>query len=187
MRHDGSKQSKLKSDYIKLLTVDGREFGIFFPDGSTVYQEYGGYSTYMLQDLNFIQSGSLWYVFVEGAREEAEYVFYQGEKTPVADMSKLKGKVDYTGQALQYGELGGDGTANFTANFDNKTIAGTISNSKTTVKLTADIKGNTFVNDGSKTGVQVDGAFFGNNAEELSGIYMGKNKDFAGAFGAKKQ
>ena len=43
------------------------------------------------------------------------------------------------------------------------------------------------MNDGSKTGVQVDGAFFGKNAEELSGIYMGKNKDFAGAFGAKKQ
>ena len=187
MRHDGSKQSKLKSDYIKLLTVDGREFGIFFPDGSTVYQEYGGYSTYMLQDLNFIQSGSLWYVFVEGAREEAEYVFYQGEKTPVADMSKLKGKVDYTGQALQYGELGGDGTANFTANFDNKTIAGTISNSKTTVKLTADIKGNTFVNDGSKTGVKVDGAFFGKNAEELSGVYLQKDGKFVGVFGAKKQ
>lgn len=77
------------------------------------------------------------------------------------------------------------GKSQFKADFDNKTIAGNISNDKTTIKLTADIKGNTFVSSGGETGVQVDGAFFGNNAEALSGIYLDKNKNFAGAFGAK--
>ena len=182
----GVKQVSVSSDDIYTLVVDGRQYSLGSPNimaGTFIdINQKASHSVISGTHLSHAKYG-----YWRDKQAGMEYFFYQGEKTPVADMSKLKGKVDYTGQALQYGELGGDGTANFTANFDNKTIAGTISNSKTTVKLTADIKGNTFVNDGSKTGVQVDGAFFGKNAEELSGIYMGKNKDFAGAFGAKKQ
>lgn len=188
-KDDSVKQVDVSSDNINQLLVNGQKFqlamsGITSGTFSDINQN-ASHSVISGTHLSHAKYGYWW-----DKQAGMEYFFYQGEKTPVANMSKLKGVVNYTGLSV-YGCADCNsqmikGNSQFKADFDNKTIAGTISNSKATVQLTADIKGNTFVNDGSKTGIQVDGAFFGNNAEELSGIYLDKNKNFAGAFGAKK-
>lgn len=114
-------------------------------------------------------------------------VFYQGHQTAESAMPKT-GTATYNGRAMTI--KNGRATTNldsqFTANFGNKTLNGTIKQGNTTLyNLSADIKGSSFA---SKAGASVatEGAFFGNNAQELGGIFYDPKTDTKGAFGAKK-
>ena len=76
-----------------------------------------------------------------------------------------------------------------TADFDQKTLVGDILTTDASGKgissaeINAKISGNTF--SGEKNGTKNQGAFFGQNANEIGGIYINENKGFAGAFVAK--
>ena len=76
-----------------------------------------------------------------------------------------------------------------TADFDQKTLVGDILTTDASGKgissaeIDAKISGNTF--SGEKNGTKNQGAFFGQNANEIGGIYINENKGFAGAFVAK--
>lgn len=172
--------TNLNANDINHLNIDGKVFhlsGGMSKDGFSYYSDDNYYG--QIGHLNYARYGYL------GKSSGIEYSFYQGERTPVANMPN-QGVVNYLGHYI-YGDAltTRKGRVEFKANFTEKTMIGT-SETNAALNFIADIKGNTFVNDGSKTGIQVDGAFFGNNAEELSGIYMDKNEKFAGAFGAKK-
>ena len=76
-----------------------------------------------------------------------------------------------------------------TADFDQKTLVGDILTTDASGKgissaeIDAKISGNTF--SGEKNGTKNQGAFFGQDANEIGGIYINDNKGFAGAFVAK--
>lgn len=116
-----------------------------------------------------------------------DYVFYQGLQTAPNKMP-TEGKINYVGLALHDCEKCSNKRAwsGFTVDFGAKTVKGEIGGSKYItggkVALEADIKGSTF--SGIANGVQTNGAFYGANASEMSGVYKGT--DFIGAFGATK-
>ena len=119
---------------------------------------------------------------------EQDYVFYQGIKT-AKDNMPTTGQMKYSGLALY--DCGGcrnkRSTSEFNVDFGAKTIKGEITGSPDIkggkVILEAKINGSDFAGTTDK-GVQTNGAFFGDNAQEMSGVYKGA--DFIGAFGATK-
>lgn len=118
---------------------------------------------------------------------EQDYVFYQGLQT-VPNKMPTEGKMSYAGLALYDCEKCRETQAvsKFDVDFGAKTVKGEISGSKYItggkVALEADIKGSAF--SGFANGVQTNGAFYGVDASEMSGVYKGA--DFIGAFGATK-
>lgn len=74
--------------------------------------------------------------------------------------------------------------ANFTVDYGNKTVAGTIKAAGGDVALAGTISGSQF--SGSKNGVSTNGYFYGNNAAELGGTYKNTAGSVSGAYGAKK-
>ncbi|MEG9488986.1 transferrin-binding protein-like solute binding protein, partial [Mannheimia indoligenes] len=79
-----------------------------------------------------------------------------------------------------------NGLAEFTADFNQKTLTGTIKSSMENsgfepVEISASITQNTF--SGSKNYVSVQGGFFGENAGELAGDYIRKGNDQQNAIG----
>lgn len=118
---------------------------------------------------------------------EQDYVFYQGLQT-VPNKMPAEGKMSYAGLALYDCEKCRETQAvsKFDVDFGAKTVKGEISGSKYItggkVALEADIKGSAF--SGFANGVQTNGAFYGVDASEMSGVYKGA--DFIGAFGATK-
>ena len=85
------------------------------------------------------------------------------------------------------------GTSNFTVNFAQKNLTGTLSGLKdvdssatiSNITLGADISGNGFKRTAS--GVTTEGKFYGANAAEMAGAFVDTNKNLSGAFGGKKQ
>lgn len=81
--------------------------------------------------------------------------------------------------------------AQFAVDYGNKTISGSISSPEkyfNTVNLKGTISGNAF--SGTNDGYNMNGRFFGPNAEELGGTFHKGTKDrpeVLGSFGAKKQ
>lgn len=114
-------------------------------------------------------------------------VFYQGYQTPESAMPK-SGTATYNGRGMIVtGNLvNRDISSQFNVNFGNKTLTGTLKHgSNTLYNLSADIKGSSFVSKAG-TSVATEGAFFGNNASELAGIFTDTKTDTKGAFAAKK-
>lgn len=135
--------------------------------------------------------------------DNTTYVFTQGTLTPPKNMP-TSGQALYTGlssyhvtnatlneqinaaETPQKWELHG---VMLTADFDQKTLVGDILTTDASGKgissaeIDAKISGNTF--SGEKNGTKNQGAFFGQNANEIGGIYINENKGFAGAFVAK--
>lgn len=134
------------------------------------------------------------------------YPYVQGKFTPSENIPKT-GIVNYYGFAYHInGKL--DNTYQFpsgktktetlpsnwsiqgvsiTADFDKKNIEGSILHTSSlnniTTELSASITGNTF--EGEKNGTRVKGAFFGENAKEIGGIYVNTEQEYSGSFGAK--
>lgn len=97
------------------------------------------------------------------------------------------GKATYRGSAVHV--VTGDtpssqvASASFTADFDKKTLTGTI-RTATPITLGATIAGNRF--SGMVGNFSTSGYFYGAEAEELGGIYKNSNGTISGAYGAKK-
>lgn len=126
--------------------------------------------------------GVIWQDFPNNS--DADTVFYQGYQTLPKDMPTT-GTAKYIGQAFHICKDCNDASkASFDVDFGKKTVAGVIEHEKGKVNLGATISGSSF--SGVANGVQTNGAFYGKNASELSGIYKETDGKFAGAFGATK-
>ena len=142
-------------------------------------------------------------------------LFYQGNPTSLDDMKKLEKQADnvtYKGQATAIRQGNFDlsrnpawltGTSQFTVNFKEKTLKGTIEqwhdyyafagnqvNKEVSlikpVEINAQIRANTFAGTANQTGT-VEGKFYGSNAANLAGAFNDKSQKLRGVFGAVKQ
>lgn len=96
------------------------------------------------------------------------------------------GKATYRGSAVHLTDNATTSqvvSATFTADFDKKTLAGTI-RTATPITLGATIAGNRFA--GTVGDFATSGYFYGEKADELAGIYKNSNSTISGAYGAKK-
>lgn len=130
---------------------------------------------------------------VENSRQV--YIFAQGNRA--TDMP-VSGNASYTGEAIlvtvneddEFKRLGYFNVpAKFNADFEQKTLLASLQltelGAEGNLVFDAEIKGDKFSKWGGSDGIQVDGAFYGNNASELGGVLL-KRDAFSGSFGAKK-
>lgn len=111
----------------------------------------------------------------------ADEFFYQGMQTPISSMPN-QGNIHYTGDAIVVNNQTHYGKTAFDVDFANKTLQGNISaDGILAIGIQADIVGNRFVGKGA---TKNQGAFFGENAQELAGVFDTQNGT-KGSFGAK--
>ena len=129
--------------------------------------------------------GSATVAILQGAKLPVNGVAAFGNKTLTLPK---EGTFEYVGVATNR-ELGiGNsieyGSSAFTADFAAKKVDGTMKFDKAgNIRLSADIISNEFTND--KGAYRTEGAFYGDDAQYLGGIYSGNNAQ--GTFGAEKQ
>ena len=126
---------------------------------------------------------------------EDTYFFYNGNLTRNMPVG---GTVNYnTGDSIlssYHDELGDTdeavGTSQFSADFINKKLTGSLSVNNTKLNIKADISGNTFSgtaqSDAFKSQGIAEGKFYGENAKELGGLVKANDNSWSGAFAAKK-
>lgn len=115
------------------------------------------------------------------------HLYYQGQRT--ADVAIPKsGTATYNGTALivKDGKVNPEVKSEFTANFGTRKLDGKLTqNNATLYNLSADINGGAFASKADAP-VQTQGAFFGQNAQELSGAFKDTKTNTKGVFGAKQ-
>lgn len=126
---------------------------------------------------------------------EDTYFFYNGNLTRNMPVG---GTVNYnTGDSIlssYHDELGDTdeavGTSQFSADFINKKLTGSLSVNNTKLNIKADISGNTFSgiaqSDAFKSQGIAEGKFYGENAKELGGLVKANDNSWGGTFAAKK-
>ncbi len=186
-------------------------------DGRTIQLERGGYSG----SWTIIKEGSgdnerelhvccgkyenvrfgVYDADIDDSGNDKFYFFYNG--SPTTNMPTT-GAANYTGHSTFasadvdgtiYGNLYEDylkGTAQLTANFNTKTLTGTLNLNEGNVApiyINSQISGNNFTGTATtatfNTVAEVEGKFYGNNAKELGGVYD-DGKYWGGAFGASQ-
>ncbi len=165
------------------LLVDGKTIPLKNPNGQWQTLNSNGYKgTY-----NGYAYSRFGVLTNENSKTGLYQTFYQG--TPTTNMPTT-GTAKYVGKAVwaDANSVNNNLTAKFDVNFANKNVSGSITDAaKTTIKLNANITGNTFH---SPIGADVEthGGFFGNKAAEMSGDFREqKVGGKTGAFGAVKQ
>lgn len=130
----------------------------------------------------------------EGGPNGNAYFFHNGNPTKEMPSS---GRANYNGDVIVSGDTPhfkyGDyleGTSQFTADFSNKTLSGTLNiDTMQAINVNANISSNNFTGTASSgdfaTSAKVEGKFYGDNAKELSGVFH-DSKTWGGAFGAAK-
>ncbi|WP_165773120.1 Slam-dependent surface lipoprotein [Conservatibacter flavescens] len=121
------------------------------------------------------------------------YVFYNGVPT-AANEIPTTGTATYTGDSLYLSQLEiaeedtYRGNANLVANFADKTLTGKLTNEIAEVNLDAKINQNSFTGSATsnieKTTAEVEGKFYGKNAQEIGG--MATSEDWIAVFAGKK-
>lgn len=172
------------TDHNRVLTqilVDGRTIPVSTPKQG----EWQAINTNNHQGfVNGYQHSRFGVVTPNGAEP---HVFYQGNQTADYNIPK-SGTASYRGTALVIDKDGNTNTnlqSAFTANFDTRKLGGSLTQNSTTLyKLSADINGSGFASQANAE-VQTQGAFFGQNAQELAGVFKDTKNNAHGAFGAK--
>ncbi|MBE2896911.1 hypothetical protein HPC38_08500 [Pasteurellaceae bacterium HPA106] len=126
--------------------------------------------------------------YVIDRKAKTSNFFAQGESTLEAKMPS-EGKISYHGDTLYF--AGGDlqeGSANMSANFGKKTVEGAIihRDGHELANFRGQIHGNRFT---AHEGLNVDGGFYGDSAQEAAGQFEGRvnDKEITGAFAVKQQ
>lgn len=203
------KVHQLSTDNIYVLNINGKRIDIA-PEGVNP-----GY-TYLNKDgeirlstgafvngvvfLDSMQNG-----IYQNQKDGKTYVYIQGELTPTDNIPK-NGTARYLGlssyhvdnRTLHEGALDPvDGApprfgivgVDMTANFEDKTVEGrllhTAALNNVQAELEGTISGNQF--SGTKNDTKLQGAFFGENANEMGGVYINEKEGFSGAFSAKSK
>lgn len=210
-RIENPKVHQLSTDNIYVLNINGKRIDIA-PEGVNpgyTYLEKDGeirLSTGAFVDgkvfLDSMQNG-----IYQSKKDGKTYVYIQGELTPTDNIPKrgtarylglssyhvnndtlLEGALDAVeGAPPRFGIVGVD----MTANFEDKTVAGHLvhtsaaKNNNVLAELEGTISGNQF--SGTKNDTKLQGAFFGENANEMGGVYINQREGFSGAFSAKSK
>ena len=164
---------------IKVLSIDGYEFelGDISDNGSVDKHTY---------NLNHVSYGLIDDYAPSSSR--MEYAYYQGNRT--VDMPTL-GTARYAGRlAVTCNQCDNEyhaGTSSFNVDFANKSLTGSLSALGVTLPVTGKIEGSAFKGEHEST--RIEGAFFGDNAQEMAGLFYHESNglEAGGAFGATKR
>ena len=205
------KVHQLSTDNIYVLNVNGKRIDIA-PEGvnpAYTYVDKDGeihLSTGAFVNCVVFQD-SMQNGIYQNQKDGKTYVYIQGELTPTDNIPKT-GKVRYLGissyhvnnDTLREGALDnlygapprfGIVGVDMTANFEDKTVAGILlhtsaaKNNNVLAELEGTISGNQF--SGTKNDTKLQGAFFGENANEMGGVYINEKEGFSGAFSARHE
>ena len=210
-RIENPKVHQLSTDNIYVLNIDGKRIDIA-PEGvnpAYTYVDKDGeihLSTGAFVD-GVVFQDSMQNGIYQSKKDGKTYVYIQGELTPTDNIPKsgtarylglssyhvnndtlLEGALDpVEGAPPRFGIVGVD----MTANFEDKTVAGILvhtsaaKNNNVLAELEGTISGNQF--SGTKNDTKLQGAFFGENANEMGGVYINQREGFSGAFSARHQ
>ena len=108
-----------------------------------------------------------------------DYTFYVGNPTPVSSIP-ASGSATYQGLAVMSVDQGEyeTGDASFRADFNDRTLEGSVKVSGPDVILRGQIKANYF--EGTHDGIAMEGRFFGPQASELGGMFAGERERLYG-------
>lgn len=210
-RIENPKVHQLSTDNIYVLNIDGKRIDIA-PEGvnpaytyvdkdGEIHLSTGAFANGVVF-LDSMQNG-----IYQSKKDGKTYVYIQGELTPTDNIPKsgtarylglssyhvnndtlLEGALDpVEGAPPRFGIVGVD----MTANFEDKTVAGHLvhtsaaKNNNVLAELEGTISGNQF--SGTKNDTKLQGAFFGENANEMGGVYINQREGFSGAFSARHQ
>ena len=205
------KVHQLSTDNIYVLNVNGKRIDIA-PEGVNPAYTYVDKDGEIHLSTGAFVNGvvfqdSMQNGIYQNQKDGKTYVYIQGELTPTDNIPKT-GKVRYLGissyhvnnDTLREGALDnlygapprfGIVGVDMTANFEDKTVAGHLvhtsaaKNNNVLAELEGTISGNQF--SGTKNDTKLQGAFFGENANEMGGVYINQREGFSGAFSARHQ
>ena len=205
------KVHQLSTDNIYVLNVNGKRIDIA-PEGVNPAYTYVDKDGEIHLSTGAFVNGvvfqdSMQNGIYQNQKDGKTYVYIQGELTPTDNIPKT-GKVRYLGLSSyhvnndtllegaldpvegappRFGIVGVD----MTANFEDKTVAGHLvhtsaaKNNNVLAELEGTISGNQF--SGTKNDTKLQGAFFGENANEMGGVYINEKEGFSGAFSARHE
>ena len=205
------KVHQLSTDNIYVLNINGKRIDIA-PEGVNPAYTYVDKDGEIHLSTGAFVNGvvfqdSMQNGIYQNQKDGKTYVYIQGELTPTDNIPKsgtarylglssyhvnndtlLKGALDpVEGAPPRFGIVGVD----MTANFEDKTVAGHLlhtiaaANNNVVAELEGTISGNQF--SGTKNDTKLQGAFFGENANEMGGVYINEKEGFSGAFSAKSK
>ena len=210
-RIENPKVHQLSTDNIYVLNIDGKRIDIA-PEGVNPAYTYVDKDGEIHLSTGAFVNGvvfqdSMQNGIYQSKKDGKTYVYIQGELTPTDNIPKsgtarylglssyhvnndtlLEGALDpVEGAPPRFGIVGVD----MTANFEDKTVAGILlhtsaaKNNNVLAELEGTISGNQF--SGTKNDTKLQGAFFGENANEMGGVYINQREGFSGAFSARHQ
>ena len=210
-RIENPKVHQLSTDNIYVLNIDGKRIDIA-PEGVNPAYTYVDKDGEIHLSTGAFVNGvvfqdSMQNGIYQSKKDGKTYVYIQGELTPTDNIPKsgtarylglssyhvnndtlLEGALDpVEGAPPRFGIVGVD----MTANFEDKTVAGRLvhtsaaKNNNVLAELEGTISGNQF--SGTKNDTKLQGAFFGENANEMGGVYINQREGFSGAFSARHQ
>ena len=210
-RIENPKVHQLSTDNIYVLNIDGKRIDIA-PDGVNPAYTYVDKDGEIHLSTGAFVNGvvfqdSMQNGIYQSKKDGKTYVYIQGELTPIDNIPRsgtarylglssyhvnndtlLEGALDpVEGAPPRFGIVGVD----MTANFEDKTVAGHLvhtsaaKNNNVLAELEGTISGNQF--SGTKNDTKLQGAFFGENANEMGGVYINEKEGFSGAFSAKSK
>ena len=205
------KVHQLSTDNIYVLNINGKRIDIA-PEGVNPAYTYVDKDGEIHLSTGAFVNGvvfqdSMQNGIYQNQKDGKTYVYIQGELTPTDNIPKsgtarylglssyhvnndtlLKGALDpVDGAPPRFGIVGVD----MTANFEDKTVAGHLvhtsaaKNNNVLAELEGTISGNQF--SGTKNDTKLQGAFFGENANEMGGVYINEKEGFSGAFSARHE
>ena len=210
-RIENPKVHQLSTDNIYVLNINGKRIDIA-PEGVNPAYTYVDKDGEIHLSTGAFVNGvvfqdSMQNGIYQSKKDGKTYVYIQGELTPTDNIPKsgtarylglssyhvnndtlLEGALDpVEGAPPRFGIVGVD----MTANFEDKTVAGHLvhtsaaKNNNVLAELEGTISGNQF--SGTKNDTKLQGAFFGENANEMGGVYINEKEGFSGAFSARHQ
>ena len=210
-RIENPKVHQLSTDNIYVLNINGKRIDIA-PEGVNPAYTYVDKDGEIHLSTGAFVNGvvfqdSMQNGIYQNQKDGKTYVYIQGELTPTDNIPKT-GKVRYLGissyhvnnDTLREGALDhlygapprfGIVGVDMTANFEDKTVAGHLvhasaaKNDNVLAELEGTISGNQF--SGTKNDTKLQGAFFGENANEMGGVYINQREGFSGAFSARHE
>ena len=210
-RIENPKVHQLSTDNIYVLNINGKRIDIA-PEGVNPGYTYLNKDGEIRLSTGAFVNGvvfqdSMQNGIYQNQKDGKTYVYIQGELTPIDNIPKsgearylglssyhvnndtlLEGALDpVDGAPPRFGIVGVD----MTANFEDKTVAGHLvhasaaKNNNVLAELEGTISGNQF--SGTKNDTKLQGAFFGENANEMGGVYINQREGFSGAFSARHE
>ena len=205
------KVHQLSTDNIYVLNVNGKRIDIA-PEGVNPAYTYVDKDGEIHLSTGAFVNGvvfqdSMQNGIYQSQKDGKTYVYIQGELTPTDNIPK-SGTARYLGMSsyhvdnrtLREGSINIDVAVDkpprfnvmgvdMTANFEDKTVKGrllhTAALNNVQAELEGTISGNQF--SGTKNDTKLQGAFFGENANEMGGVYINEKEGFSGAFSARHE